>query len=189
MEEAHTSATCRLPNNVHNKSATRLGIKGGKTWNKEWINGIPTEWGEAGLDKDIVNINEHYINYIQYNPKLVQKMDNLAVADTGTTGNCLTLDSPCDNKQQAVHPLPIQMPNGEIITSMHTELLYHWDLPIQARKHISFQVSIRPCCPLGNCAIVYVKPPSMKSLSAFWTNRVERSSWKVHETHAQTCTC
>ena len=59
-------------------------------------------------------------------------MDNLAVADTGTKGHYLTLDSPCDNKQQAFHPLPIQIPNGEIITSTHTALLYHQDLPLQA---------------------------------------------------------
>ena len=39
MEESHTSATCRFCSNVHNKSATRLDIKVGKTWNKEWING------------------------------------------------------------------------------------------------------------------------------------------------------
>ena len=42
VEESHTSATCRFPSNGHNKSATRLGIKGGKMWNKEWINGGPT---------------------------------------------------------------------------------------------------------------------------------------------------
>ena len=39
-------------------------------------------------------------------------MDDLAVADTGMTGHCLTLDSPCDNKQQDAHPLPIQIPDG-----------------------------------------------------------------------------
>ena len=43
VEEAHTFATYRFPNNGHNKSATRLDIKGGKIWNKEWINGGPTE--------------------------------------------------------------------------------------------------------------------------------------------------
>ena len=134
VEEAHTSATCCFPNNGQKKLPTRLDIKVGQTWNKEWINGGPTELGGAGLDKDIVNINEDYINYIQSNPKILQAMDNLAVADTGTTGNYLTLDSPCDNKQQAVHPLPIQMPNGEIITSMHTSILSNQDLPIQARK-------------------------------------------------------
>ena len=57
-------------------------------------------------------MNENDINYIQSNPKLVRTVDNLEVADTGTTGHYLTLDSPCDNKQQAVHLLPIKMPNG-----------------------------------------------------------------------------
>ena len=84
----------------------------------------------VGLDKDIVNTNENYINYIQSNPKLVQTMDNLSVADTRTTGYYLTLEFPCDNKNQAVHTLPIQIPNGEIITSMHTALLSHQDLPL-----------------------------------------------------------
>ena len=61
-------------------------------------------------------------------------MDDPAVADTGTTGHYLNLDSPCSNKQQAVHPLPIHMPNGEIIKSMHTALLSQPDLTPQARQ-------------------------------------------------------
>ena len=55
----------------------------------------------------MVHINENYNNYIQSNPKLVLPMDVLAEADTGTTGHYLTLDSPCSNIQQDVHPLPI----------------------------------------------------------------------------------
>ena len=47
-----------------------------------------------GLDKYIVNINENYINYIQYNPKLVKIVNELAVLDTGMTGHCLTLNLP-----------------------------------------------------------------------------------------------
>ena len=43
VEELHTSETCRFPENVHNKLETRLDIKGGKTWNKEWINGRSTK--------------------------------------------------------------------------------------------------------------------------------------------------
>ena len=43
VEESHMSVTCRFPSNGHNKSATLLDIKGGKTCNKEWINGGPTE--------------------------------------------------------------------------------------------------------------------------------------------------
>ena len=81
--------------------------------------------------KDIVNINENYISYIQFNPKLVQTVDDLAVEDTGTTGHYLTLDSPCD-KKKAVNLLLIQIPNGEIISSTHTSLLSQQDLLIQA---------------------------------------------------------
>ena len=42
VEEFHTSVTCRFPNSTHNKSATRINIMGGKTWNKDWTNGGPT---------------------------------------------------------------------------------------------------------------------------------------------------
>ena len=38
------------------------------------------------------------MNYIQINPKIVQAMDNLAVADMGMTGHYLTLDLTCKNK-------------------------------------------------------------------------------------------
>ena len=65
-------------------------------------------------------MNENYINYINYNPELVHKVDKLVVADTGTTGNYLTLDSPCDNNKIAVIPLTIRIPNREIINSTHT---------------------------------------------------------------------
>ena len=61
-------------------------------------------------------------------------MDDLSVADTGTAGHYLTLNSPFTNKQKAVHPLPIHMPNGEIIKSTHTVLMAHPDLPLQARQ-------------------------------------------------------
>ena len=56
------------------------------------------------------------------------------MADTGTTVHYLTLGSQCDNKQQAPHPLLVQIPNGEIIVSTHTALLSHQDLTIQAQK-------------------------------------------------------
>ena len=82
----------------------------------------------------MVNINENYINYIQSNPKLVLPMDDLTVADTGTTGHYLTLDSPCSNKQKAVHPLSIHMSNGEFIKSTYTALLALPDLPLQAQQ-------------------------------------------------------
>ena len=56
------------------------------------------------------------------------------MAEMGIPVHYMTLDLPCNNKQHAVHPLPIQIPNREIITSNHTALLSPQDLPIQARK-------------------------------------------------------
>ena len=83
-------------------------------------------------------MNSNNINYIQSNPKLVLSVEDLAVAETGTTGHYLTLNSPCCNKRITIHPLPIQMQNGEIITSSHTALLNHQDLPFQARQEHIF---------------------------------------------------
>ena len=84
--------------NGHKKLETRMNIKGGQTCNKNWINGGPTKWGGAGLDKEKVIINENYNNYIQYNPKLVRTVYELSVVDKETTGHYLTLDLPYKNK-------------------------------------------------------------------------------------------
>ena len=56
-------------------------------------------------------MNENYIDYIQYNPKIVQTVNDLAVEDTGTTVNYLSLDLTCNNKQHAINPISIQIPN------------------------------------------------------------------------------
>ena len=115
-----------------------MDTKWGKTWKKDWINGGPNKWGGAGLDKDIVNIKENSINYINYNPKLLQTVYELSVKDTGMTGNYLSLDSSCKNKQLAISPIPICMLNREIITPTHTTLIYKWVLTIEARKEYIF---------------------------------------------------
>ena len=76
-------------------------------------------------------------------------MDELAVADTGTTGHYLNLDSSCTNKQKAVHPLPIQMKSGEVIKSTHTALLAHPDLPLQARQAHLFPGIMKALLSIG----------------------------------------
>ena len=63
-------------------------------------------------------------------------MDELAVAGTGTAGHYLTLDLPCNNKKLAIIPLPIRMPNREIITSTHTSLLSKSTHQLNNGKHI-----------------------------------------------------
>ena len=136
VEETHTSATFRVPLDEQNKLETLMYTKGGKQWNKDGINSRPTEWGGAVLNSDIAYINENYINCINYNPKLVKETDvgKCTVTDTVTTGHYMTLDSSYNNSKIVVIPLPIHMPNGEIITSTHTALLYKPDLQIEARK-------------------------------------------------------
>ena len=56
------------------------------------------------------------------------------IADTGTKGNYLTLESPCENKQVARVPLTIRMSNGQILQSTHTVLLREKSLPLKARE-------------------------------------------------------
>ena len=42
-------------------------------------------------------------------------MDDLAVADTGNTGHYLTLDLPCNNKQQAFHRMNVTSVTMEVV--------------------------------------------------------------------------
>ena len=92
-------------------------------------------------------------------------MDDLAVADTETTGHYLTLNSPCSNKQKAIHPLPIQMPNREIIESTHTKLLNHQDLPFQARPVHIFSRLNKALLSIGDfCEHIYEAAFNKKSV-------------------------
>ena len=80
----------------------------------------------------------------------------MAVADTGTAGHYLTLDSPCDNNKTAVSPLPVRMPNGEITTSTHTALLSKTDVPIEARKAHLFPGLNKDLLSIGTfCDYIY----------------------------------
>ena len=72
------------------------------------------------------------------------------MADTGTIGHYLNLDSTCENKKIVVIPLTIRMPNGEIITSNHTELLSKTDLPIEAHKAHIFPCLNKALLSIGN---------------------------------------
>ena len=57
-----------------------------------------------------------------------------AVADSGTTGHYITPTTPCMNKQTSTQPIPIKMPNGEIITSSPIVLIPQHNLPYKASK-------------------------------------------------------
>ena len=61
-------------------------------------------------------------------------VDNLAAADSETSGNILESNSPCVNKRTAINPLGIRMPDGHIIYPSHTDLLPQNTLPLAARQ-------------------------------------------------------
>ena len=65
------------------------------------------------------------------------------------TGHYLTLNLPYCNKRKAIHPLPIQMPNGKIIKYTHTALLNHQALPFQARQAHLFPGLMKALLSIG----------------------------------------
>ena len=83
-----------------------------------------------------------------------------AVADSGTTGHYITTKTPCVDKRIANNPIPIKMPNGEIITSTHIALLPQHNLPDNARKAHIFPGLQKPLISIGtvcdnNCIAVF----------------------------------
>ena len=83
-----------------------------------------------------------------------------AVADSGTTGHYITTTTPCIDEKIAKNPIPIQMPNGDIITSTHIELLSQHNLRYKARKSHIFPGLQKPLISVGtlcnnNCIAVF----------------------------------
>ncbi len=72
-----------------------------------------------------------------------------AVADSRTTGHFITEDTPCVNKLKTYHPIPIKMPNGDIITPTHIALLPQQNLPLRARKAHIFPKLTKPLISIG----------------------------------------
>ena len=111
------------------------------------------------------------------------------MAYTGTTGNYLTLDSPCKNKKIVVIPLPIRMPNREIITSTHTALLSKPYLPIEALKAHIFRVLTNPCYQLELFSIMDTKQYYLTKNDSLSIKGMGKWWWKVDKIRFQIYTC
>ena len=61
---------------------------------------------------------------------------SLAIADIGATSFFLTKGAPCQNKQQAVNPITVKLPNGCKIKSMHICDIIIPGLPTALTGHI-----------------------------------------------------
>ena len=104
-------------------AATRSDTMGGKLYNKGW-----DKWRRV-CDK----LNDKHINIIETTNTITHKIvDNLAAADSGTSGHFLKSNSPCVNKRITINTLGIRMPDRHIIYSSHNSLLPQDNLPIEA---------------------------------------------------------
>ena len=134
------------------------------------------------MDKSYSNLvnNKRHKN-IDFNSMCIDSSLE-AVADSGTTGDYITPTTPCTNKQTATQPIPIKMPNGEIITSSHIALLPQHNLPDKARQAHIFPVlkknpiSIGTLCD-NNCIAVFDEKGSQ-----YMKKRRDRYSCRATET-------
>ena len=83
----------------------------------------------------------------------------MAIANSGTTGHFLQIQSECVDKQETIDGMQVKLPNGTIITSKHTTLLNIQQLPMKAhRAHLLPDIkhallSISMLCDEGCMAI------------------------------------
>ena len=68
------------------------------------------------------------------NVAAVIQQKNMAIADSGTTGHFLKIDSQCVDKRQTNEGLDVRLPDGSVIKSTHTALLNIPHLPMKARQ-------------------------------------------------------
>ena len=59
---------------------------------------------------------------------------NMAIADSGTTGHFLQINSECVDKRQTDEGLNVHLPDGLVITSTHTAMMNIPQLPMKARR-------------------------------------------------------
>ena len=86
------------------------------------------------MDKNYSNlVNNNRNEQLNFNSMCIDSSLE-AVEDSGTTGHYITPTITCTNKHTATQPIPIKMPNGDIITSSHIELIPQHNLPDKARK-------------------------------------------------------
>ena len=90
------------------------------------------------MDEDkIKSIEENFIHKANFS-SCRNHPDAIVLVDSGTTGNYLTSEAPCDKKTQMHNPVQLQMPNGDKIISTHKALLPLLQLPLKAREAIIF---------------------------------------------------
>ena len=99
VEELHMSETCRFPKNDKKKLATRMYIKVGQTWNKEWINSGTTQknlplsrcnscngLGPCSSNGLVTGIHFSFLFYIFSKSETLLRVSVLAIPISGLLG-------------------------------------------------------------------------------------------------------
>ena len=100
---------------------------------------------------------------------------DLSIVDSGTTGNYIITNTPCVNKTKANHPIPITLPNGDIISSTRIVLLAQKNLPDASRRAHIFPHLTRPLISIGNIS-------ENNCITVFDTNQVTIYDKDTHQT-------
>ena len=111
------------------------------------------------MDNQYSNLVKNINEQIHFN-SMCNNSSLEAVADSGTTGHYITPKIPCTNKHTATQPIPIKMPNVEIITLSYIALLPQHNLPDKARQAHIFPGLQKPLISIGtlcdnNCTAVF----------------------------------
>ena len=119
------------------------------------------------MDKQYSNLVQNRNEQIHFN-SMCNDSSLEAVADSGTTGHYITPKTPCTNKQTATQPIPIKIPNGEIITSSHIALLPHHNLPDKACQAHIFPGLQKPLISIGTlCENNYISVFDEKKVTIY----------------------
>ena len=82
----------------------------------------------------------------------------------------------------ANNTIPIKIPNGDIITSTHIELITQKNLPDKARKAHIFQAFKKPSSPLAPSVTITVLKYLMQKGSQYMTKQQEIYSCRATDT-------
>ena len=111
VRTVHNSRTCNITLPGYQKDTTHNKPMDSSTKNKpEWDPEEDTKVEGKNYKKLVTKQNKCL-------PFPTVSSSVLAVSDSGTTGHYITTGAPCENKTKANHPIPITLPNVDIISS------------------------------------------------------------------------
>ena len=175
VDIGHDSNTCRYNKGGHKENANRADIMGGNPYRK------PRVWGRERVGEIISNTTNTKIN-ISHDLR-VRNLD--PISDTGSTLNCLCMNSPSDYDKQ-IEPIRALLPDWNKINA-HIQYQMNMDgLPGQAEKAYKSDniqeplMSIPVLCD-NRCTVIFTKQSVHVNKHGKNINRLQRTSHQTME--------